>query len=318
MKRRTYLKTLSLASLAPSLSFYSCAADPSLPIIDTHQHLWDLELFPLKWVKGGPLEKNFLMTDYLKAAEGQGVVKTIYMEVAVPPELRKKEALWALEACKDPGNPMVGAVISADPTQAEFEAEIKSLAKDPHLKGIRYSFSNLETIRKTGVLNNIRLLGELGLSMDVNFDAENLHLGNFLLEACPGTKFIINHCGDADPIVFLPEGREAPREGAHNRDQWSTDLKQLAHHENAICKISGIVDNAGTISLDATDLAPIINFCLDNFGPDRVIFGGDWPVCLRNMSLARWIDTLKEVVSGRSLADQRKLFHDNAAVLYDV
>lgn len=317
MRRRSYLKTLSLTALAPSLCCQTYAASPSLPIIDTHQHLWDLELFPLSWIKA-PLDKDFLMKDYLIAIEGQHVIKSIYMEVGVPPELKKKEALWALDACKNPGNPMVGAVISADPTRADFEAEIRSLAKDPCLKGIRYTFRNKEEIRMPGVLNNIRLLGELGLCMDLNFSPGNLHLGNLLLDECPGTQFIINHCGGADPIVFLPKGREAAREGRHHRDQWSSDLKQLAQHMNVICKISGIVDNAGTFPLKPADLAPIIDFCLDNFGPDRIIFGGDWLVCLRNMSLARWINTLKEVVAHRPSSDQRKLFHDNAAAFYQV
>jgi predicted TIM-barrel fold metal-dependent hydrolase len=213
---------------------------------------------------------------------------------------------------------MVGAVISADPTRAEFEAEISTLAKDSCLKGIRYSLRSPEEIHAPGVLKNIQLLGELGLSMDMNFDTGSLHLANLLLEECPKTRFIINHCGGADPIAFLPEERKVPGEARHHKDQWYAEMKKLAIWEHVICKISGIVDNAGAYPLEAADLAPIVNFCLDTFGPDRVFFGGDWPVCLRNMPLATWISTLKEVVAKRSVSDQRKLFHDNAAAFYRV
>ena len=95
-------------------------------------------------------------------------------------------------------------------------------------------------------------------------------------------------------------------------------IGMIAKRDNLICKISGIVDNVGDYPLVPADLAPIIDHCYKSFGPDRVIFAGDWPVCLRNMSLARWIESLKEVVAGWPLEDQRKLFHDNAAALYGV
>ena len=64
------------------------------------------------------------------------------------------------------------------------------------------------------------------------------------------------------------------------------------------------------------DLAPIINHVLAEFGPDRVVFGGDWPVCTLGAPLAAWVKALREVVQDRSLADQRKLFHDNAQRIY--
>jgi len=317
LNRRDFLKTASLSAMAPSLCYLSSNNDPVFPIIDTHQHLWDLDLFPLRWVKP-PLDRNFLMEDYLKAIEGQGVVKSIYMEVGVPPEFRRKEAEWALELCKDPDNLMVAAVIKADPTVPEFESEIRSLAGNPYLKGIRYSFKSAEEILFPRVIENIRLLGELGLSFDLNLHSSLLHAGNQLLEECQDTRFILNHCGGADPVTFFPRDKEAPREPQHEREQWYKEMERLAQGANIICKLSGIVDNAGNYPLTAADLAPIINHCLEVFGPDRVIFAGDWPVCLRNMPLARWIKTLKEVVAKRSLADQRKLFHDNASAFYGV
>ena len=317
LNRRDFLKTASFSALAPSLWYLSCDTDPVIPIIDTHQHLWDLDLFPLKWVKP-PLDRNFLMVDYLKAIEGKGVVKSIYMEVGVPPEFRRKEAEWALELCKNPDNLMVAAVIKADPTVPEFESEIRSLAGNPHLKGIRYSFRTAEEILLPRVVANIRLLGELGLSFDLNLHPRLLQAGNQLLGKCQGTRFILNHCGGADPAAFFPKEKEAPREPQHDRDQWYKEMERLAQRTNIICKISGIVDNVGNYPLNASDLAPIINHCLEIFGPDRVIFAGDWPVCLRNMPLSRWIETLKEVVAGRSLAEQWKLFHDNAAAFYGI
>jgi predicted TIM-barrel fold metal-dependent hydrolase len=138
------------------------------------------------------------------------------------------------------------------------------------------------------------------------------------VDQCPGTPFVLNHCGAADPVAFFPEGKEKPREPEHDRDAWFRDIEQLALRPNVICKISGIVSHVPDYPLRAEDLAPIINHCLDRFGPDRVIFAGDWPVVLWNMPLATWIQTLKEVVSERPFEERRKLFHDNAEIFYDV
>jgi predicted TIM-barrel fold metal-dependent hydrolase len=78
------------------------------------------------------------------------------------------------------------------------------------------------------------------------------------------------------------------------------------------------VDNVPGYPLTVDDLAPMINHCLDAFGPDRVVFGSDWPVCLRGTSLRNWVELLKEVTANRSEPDLRKLLHDNAVRFYDL
>jgi L-fuconolactonase len=79
-----------------------------------------------------------------------------------------------------------------------------------------------------------------------------------------------------------------------------------------------VVDNVPGYPLTAKDLAPAINHCLDAFGPGRVIFASDWPVCLLGAPLRRWVALLKKVVAGRPEKEQRKLFHDNAVRFYDL
>ena len=95
-------------------------------------------------------------------------------------------------------------------------------------------------------------------------------------------------------------------------------MTSLAARANIICKISGLVDNVPGYPLTADDLAPMIDHCLDAFGPDRAVFGSDWPVCLRGTSLRHWVELLQEVTAGRSEQDRRKLFHENAARFYEL
>lgn len=329
LNRRNFLKTASLSALAPSLCYLSCKTDPVIPIIDTHVHLLDFDQFNIGWASRR-FESNMGMEDYMKAVEGQNIVKLIYMEVNVSQESRKKEAEWALKLCNDPDNSMVGAVIRWDITSPEFETEIRQFEGNSYLKGIRYPINNAEKTLAPQVIENIRLLGELGLSYDLLVGPQSFPMVNQLLEDCPSTKFILNHCGSANPADFFPEekratmeresrrGREDRGNPEDRRNEWIDGIKLLAQQDNIICKISGIVDNVGDHPLVPADLAPIVDHCYNSFGPDRLVFAGDWPVCLRNMSLARWIESLKEVVAGWPLEDQRKLFHDNAASFYGV
>ncbi|MEQ8880113.1 MAG: amidohydrolase family protein [Cyclobacteriaceae bacterium] len=314
MNRRDFLEKTSAVALATPVLLSSCLSKQQIPILDTHQHLWDLSRFPLSWVSP-PLDKSFLMSDYLDAIEGTGIEKAIYMEVAVPEELREKEAQWALDVCEDENNPTVGAVICADPTDQGFESYIKTLAENSSLKGIRYFFSSEEEMLEPLVINNLRLLGQQGLSFDLHVSSNRLKTGALLVEKCPDTQFILNHCGGPDPAAFTEGQNGTSGKPGHGPDDWAGDMSNIGQRDNIVCKISGIVNKLPDASM-TTALAPIVNHCFEAFSADRVIFASDWPVCLRKMTLLSWVDILKEIVSSYSLTEQRKLFYDNAFSLY--
>ncbi len=101
------------------------------------------------------------------------------------------------------------------------------------------------------------------------------------------------------------------------RQVWMDGMKALAQHANVVCKISGIIVTAKK-DWKPADLEPNMRFSMETFGPDRRMFAGDWPVCTLRASFRQWVDALKEIVRGMdmSLADQKKLFHDNAVKFY--
>ena len=92
-------------------------------------------------------------------------------------------------------------------------------------------------------------------------------------------------------------------------------MSQLADQSNTVCKISGIVANAPA-GWKTEQLAPVVDHCLDAFGPDRVMFGGDWPACLLGARLDQWVNALREIVAARPGVQQQRLFHDNAIRFY--
>ena len=103
---------------------------------------------------------------------------------------------------------------------------------------------------------------------------------------------------------------------SHTAEGWRRSIGEISERSNVICKISGIAAAAGDTDNLAELLAPTINHCLDAFGPDRVIFGGDWPVCTLGATYGEWLIALRAVIAERPADQQSRLLHDNAARLY--
>jgi L-fuconolactonase len=280
------------------------------PIIDTHQHLWDLNRFRLPWIQPGhPLARNHVTDDYLRETDGCGVVGTVYMEVDVAPEHQPEEAEYVVELCRRPDNPMRGAIISGRPAEEGFEPYIRRFAGPAYggfVKGARqvlHGSMPAGFCLQPSFIRSVRLLGELGLSFDVCIRPEDIGEAAKLADACPGTQFVLDHCGNADVQ-------------SEDLSQWRRDIDSLARRPNVACKISGIIVTAKPGEWDAEDLAPIVLHCAGAFGPDRIVFGGDWPVCTLTAPLREWISALRQIISSWPEDRRRKLLHDNALRVY--
>jgi predicted TIM-barrel fold metal-dependent hydrolase len=287
-----------------------------LPIIDTHQHLWDLKKFRLHWIKpGSVLAKDYLMSDYLKATEGLNVVKTIYMEVDLDAAQQQEEADFVIETCKGGNTPMVAGVISGRPGSEGFAKYITPFKGNRYIKGVRqilHAQAPPGLCLEAQFIKSIRLLGELGLSFDLCMRPGELSDGVKLVDACPDTRFILDHCGNGEVGMFSRDPK-----GSATADVWKRGMEQLAQRKNLVaCKVSGIIVSATPGKWTANDLVPIVNHTLDTFGPDRVMFAGDWPVCTQVGSFKEWLTALQTIVKDRSDEQQQKLFYDNAVKVY--
>ncbi len=295
------------------------SAAPSIPLIDTHQHLWDLKTQNLPWLKGSPevLNHTYWLKEYAAATEGLNVIKAVYMEVDIDPAQQVMEADTLLEICQAKKTPTVAAVISGRPDSEGFAAYIRKYAGKPEIRGVRQVLHGESTEKgyclRPQFVKSMSLLGELGLSYDLCMRPGELSDGVALAKKCPGTMFIVDHCGNADPGAFLAKP-SAPL--PHDPKQWKSDIQALAACSNVICKISGIIASAPKDIPFAESLAPVVNHCLDSFGPDRVVFGGDWPVCLLGGSFKDWVMALRTIIADRPVMDQEKLLHRNAQRLY--
>jgi L-fuconolactonase len=322
--RRDFLTAAAAAAGTTLLSSSPATAAPAadlIPAIDTHQHLWDLKKLQLPWLTGAPqvLKQNYGLTEYAAATAGLNVVQAVYMEVDVRPEDHVLEAETLISICRSGKAPTVAAVISGRPGLETFGDYIRKLAQAPEIRGVRQVL-HAETAAagmclETQFIKSMQLLGELNLSFDLCMRPGELSDGATLARKCPETRFIVDHCGNADPAAFMKTPPKSDTK-LHDPAKWRDDIKTLADCPNVICKISGVIARAPAKVPFAETLAPIVNHCLDTFGPDRVIFGGDWPVCLLGGSYKDWLTTLRTLIANRPLEHQKKLLHGNAAKFY--
>ena len=202
---------------------------------------------------------------------------------------------------------MVAAVVSGRPASDGFAKYIEPFKNSACIKGIRQVLHVPSTpagyCLDKKFIQGIRLLGEHNLSFDLCMRPGELLDAAKLIDACPDTRFILDHCGNGDVQ-------------SKDRSRWEKDIAAVAKRKSVVCKVSGIVVNATPERWTADDLAPIVKHTLEVFGPDRVMFGGDWPVCTKTATFKQWFQALASIVSGRGAEEQRKLFHDNAVRVY--
>jgi L-fuconolactonase len=321
VSRRSFLESANATLLAAGLVAPSearageAASLYSGEIVDTHLHLWDLKALRLSWVASATgkakdvLAHDHLLSDYARATEGLKVTRAVYMEVDVAEEDEVKEAEFVSKICAEGRSPMQAAVISGRPASSDFPAYLDRFKENRYIKGLRQVLHTPATpprfCLQDSFVKGVRLLGERGLSFDLCLRGDQLEDGAELVDRCPGTRFILDHCGN-------------PHAGSGDLEGWRKGLAKIAGAKNrdVMCKVSGIYGNVSAEDWPADRLAPIVRTVVDLFGRDRVMFAGDWPVVNLGASFKTWVEAVKQIVREDPAEDQSKLFRDNAIKFY--
>jgi predicted TIM-barrel fold metal-dependent hydrolase len=277
-----------------------------MKIVDTHQHLWDLDLFRYSWLQGLPtLNRSFRMNDYLDATKGLDVVKSVHLEADVDESLMLEETRHVFKLSEQPDNPLEGVVACGRPESKSFQTYLEKIVGHRKLKGIRRILHTQpdDLGRGKTFVENVASLATFGLSFDVCVLARQLPVAIDLVSHCPHVTFILDHCG-------VPQVKEKIL------DPWRSHIAELAKSSNVFCKVSGLVAYAEPATWTADELRPYVEHVISCFGWDRVVFGSDWPVCTISASYAQWLEALLSITRSAGEANQKKLFHDNAIRIY--
>ena len=294
-----------------------------LPIVDAHQHFWDLgrnylpwlcddEAIPFRYGDYRALRRNYLPDDYRRDAAGHDIVKTVYVETEWDPRDPVGETRWLQEIIAASGVPHA-IVAGARLDDPEVDAVLAGHARFAQVRGIRHkpraapSAAEVE-VGAPGSMDDpawrrgYALLERHNLSFDLQTPWWHLPEAARLARDFPDTQIILNHTG-------LPADRSAAGLAG-----WREAMRTLAVEPNVAVKISGLGQPGKPWTVAAN--GPIVRDTLAIFGIDRCMFASNFPVD----SLCAEFDTIfsgfKAIVADLSHADQRKLFHDNAARIY--
>jgi predicted TIM-barrel fold metal-dependent hydrolase len=271
-------------------------------ILDTHLHLIYPDRFSYPWLAGAPaIDKAWPVESYWAEALPLGIEGALHMEVDVAEPQIEAESAFVLGLDR-----VVGAIASGRPEHSGFEAHLERMQALGRVKGIRRLMQGqpAEMSQTQTFIDNIRLLPRYGMSFDICVKSHELMLAPPLIAACPDTQFILDHCGN-------------PKIGEREWESWTTRLQRVAELPNVVCKVSGVLANV-TPDWTVDEVRPYVEFVIETFGWDRVVWGSDHPVVTLFADLTRWVNATKEIVSGASEGERERLFYRNAEQVYGV
>lgn len=276
--------------------------------IDTHVHLWDPGHVAIPWLVGlDLLNRPFGLDDYREHVVTAPVAAFVAVEAGVAPADALVEARWLAALANQ--EPRLAGIVAAAPVEAgaQLEPYLEEVTEiGPLVKGVRRILqgeADPAFCLRPDFVAGVRLLPAFGLSFDLCVAHSQLPAVTRLVQACPDTQFILDHLGK--PLLK-----------AGVLDPWRDDIAALAALPNVVCKLSGLVTEATPERWTVGELRPYVAHVLAVFGPERVLFGSDWPVALQALSYERWMTALQTLTAQLSPADQDKLWFSNARRVY--
>jgi L-fuconolactonase len=278
-------------------------------MIDAHIHLWDIERLDYPWLGQVPsINRSFLIADYDAAIGGEAVDAMVFVQCECRRDQHLDELAW-VQSIAD-ADPRLRAIIPWAPLEdgGAVAQELAQIAEDPRVKGVRRIIEFEEDIdfcARPGFVRGVQLLGEVGLHCELTIGPRNFPNVIKLVEACPDTRFILDHIG-------------CPNIAAGEIEPWRTHLRNFASSGPHACKFSNLVCNADLERWTADDLRPFAETVFEAFGEDRILWASDWPHCLRASSWRRWFDTAVALTGPLGPGARRKIFHTNAKSFYRI
>lgn len=278
------------------------------PILDAHVHLWDEQRFTIPWFRTSPgLPPTADLALYRSDSRDVSVDGIVLVEAALSLTNALAEAHYfrAAAATSSLVRAIVASVALEDGRRAR--GHLDALREfGPLVRGVRRILqweTDPSFLTSEGLIEGLRLLPKYGLSFDICVFHYQLAGVITMVERCPETSFVLDHMGK-------PDVRR------RSVDPWREHIRALARFPNVACKVSGIVTEADPEHWSTNDLAPYVRQVIESFGPDRLMFGGDWPVLRAASSYDRWVNTLDSLTVDLDERGRDALWHGTAERWY--
>ncbi|MER5532999.1 amidohydrolase family protein [Streptomyces mirabilis] len=275
--------------------------------VDAHHHVWDLSVRDQDWITGPelqPLRRDFGVADLAPQARAAGVDRTVLVQTITVPE--ETPEFLALAAQSELIAGVVGWTDLTRPDVADELARLRELPGGRRLKGIRHQVQgepDPEWLLRPDVRDGLAAVAEAGLVYDLVVLPHQLPACVRAAADHPGLTFVLDHLGKP-PIAT---GALRP---------WATAVRALAALPNTVCKLSGMVTEADHAKWTVDGLRPYADTVLDAFGPGRLMFGSDWPVCTLAASYGQVVDVAEELTGGLGAEERAEVFGGTATRVY--
>ena len=271
-------------------------------MIDAHQHYWHPARGDYGWMapEDPVLARPYGPADLAPALAEAGVERTVLVQAA--PTVAETEYLLGIA---DAAPSVAGVVGWVDFERPEDRAALERLAAHPKLAGVRPMIQDIpddDWMLRPGVAWGFDATAAQGLAFDALGFPRHLSRFDRLLDRHPDLRVVVDH--GMKPSIAAGGGFE----------DWAEGMARLADR-GAFCKLSGLVTEAAE-GWSAEALRPYAEHILDAFGPDRVMWGSDWPVCLRRASYAEWLEAARALTAGLDEAGRGAVFGGTAAAFY--
>lgn len=273
--------------------------------IDSHQHFWNFDPIRDSWITEdmGVIRRDFLPGDLLPHLESHGLDGC----VAVQSDQSEAHNDYLLQLAA--ANPFIRGIVGWVDLQSDtVEESLEFYCRHKVMKGFRHVLQG-ETDRalmlKPEFKRGIKALGKYGYSYDILIFSDQLQYAARLAELFPHQKFVLDHI--AKPLI-----REGVVAG------WAEDIRELARHDHVYCKVSGMVTEADWSNWKEDDFKPYLDVVFEAFGPGRVMFGSDWPVCLVAGGYDRMLGIVKNYTAQMRKEEQDLFWGGNAARFYSL
>ena len=277
-------------------------------IIDAHHHLWDPTVREYGWLAGDvltPIRHAYRPDDLRARTAESGVDGTVLVQTMSDVD-ETVEFLALADANRDLILGVVGWVDLTDPDVAETVAALRDKPGGDRLVGIRHLVQDEDDpawLARPDALRGLAAVAAAGLVYDLLVYPHQLESAITAVTEVPHGRYVLDHA--AKPPIASGE-----------REPWATRIRELAAHQNVACKLSGLVTEADWTQWTAEDIRPYAETVLAEFGPNRILFGTDWPVCELAASYADVTGLARDLCAGLSDADRAAVFGGNARDWY--
>ncbi len=272
-------------------------------IIDSHHHYWQYNPVEYDWIDDS---MKVIRTDFLPE-KLEPTIREAGIDGVISVHARQsvEETDWLIGMAHQ--NKFMKGVVGWLPLiQDNIETYLIKYSGEKVLKGVRHVVQgepDPEFILRSDFNHGVSMLKKYSLVYDILIVERQLPNTIQFVDQHPDQVFVLDHI--AKPLIRQNE-----------LSPWRENIQELAKRENVSCKISGMVTEADFTSWTPKQLLPYFEVVLEAFGPDRLLFGSDWPVCLVATSYKNWADLVRKNISIFSETEQAKIMGENAVRIY--